>query len=305
MSSSMPAFPPSQLRQFLLVAELGSYTAAAMRANRTQSALSLAIKQMEQRLGQALFEPTARTTLTPFGRQCVPFVRALLEHHDNAAATMMRLAHGQAGRLTIACVGAAFRVLLSDLLPRFAQAYPDIGISVLDYHSANVARAVLSSEADFGLGSAVSHDDRLTFQPLFRDTFGVVCPASHPLAKRKSVAWEELQGLPLIGSPAHELLSDLPQAALLRASKHQASHMVPTIGMLEQGLGITVLGASAFDPAKHDLRYVPLTTPSLTFELGLTKLADRTLLPPAALMEEMILATFAPSGGPGSQLDAH
>ena len=290
MVTALPALSHTQLRLFLLVADLGSYTAAALQACRSQSALSLAIRQMENKLGEGLFEPAARTVLTPFGQGCVPIARTLVDQHERSVAAMHNLAQSRTGKLTIACVGTALRVLVAPSLGRFVAKYPDIGISLLDYNSANVERAVLSYEADLGFCSRVSSNERLHFTPLFGDSFGVVCDRGHPFSQRKSMTWDDLNGATLIGSPVHALLDNRPEAAVLRTCKYQSTHMNTTIAMLEQGLGVSVLGSSTLLADKPGLCYVPLVKPVVKFELGLLKLNGRTLPPPAAAMERIMLA---------------
>jgi DNA-binding transcriptional LysR family regulator len=58
----------AQLRHFLLVVETKNYRTAARRAFKSQPAFSQSIRQLEARLGQPLFEKTARTTRTSSAR---------------------------------------------------------------------------------------------------------------------------------------------------------------------------------------------------------------------------------------------
>lgn len=280
----------AQLRQFLLVAGLGSYTAAATRANRTQSALSLSIRQMERRLGQALFEPASRGTLTAFGAQCLPIARGLVEHYEGTVLTMHSLARGEEGRLTIASVGTGQRRLLSRHLPRFVAAFPLVRISLLDLDTANVERAVLTYEADIGLcGRSADVPAGLDFVHLFTQQLGVVCMRGHELASRKTIAWSELAKYPLIASPVHVPLLERPEAAPLRNCAYYASHLAPQLDMLRMGMGITVLGSEAL-PDGPDFRHVPLVRPRVESGFGLVKRTGRALSPPAAAMERLILA---------------
>ena len=67
------------MRSFLAVADSGSVTAAAERLFRTQSAVSLQVKRLEQNLGQPLFDRQARgVVLTPRGEQLVPYARRVV-----------------------------------------------------------------------------------------------------------------------------------------------------------------------------------------------------------------------------------
>ncbi len=290
MSSSRSPLSTTQIRNFLFVAEGGSYSVAAKRANRSQSAVSLSIRELESRLGEALFEAGSRTTLTPFGEQCLPVVKALVHQSEHVLALLSNLAQGRGGTLRIASVGTAQRLLLRPLLPSFVKAFPDVGIALTDSHSNSVERAVLSHEADFGLCTPTLRDERLEVFSLFSQTLGVVCAASHPLSKRISMKWSELEGVALIGTPIHKLVRDIPATRALDHCKHYASHLGPMLELLHLGVWATVLGSYAVPASEKKICFIPLTHPNVENELALIKLKGRTLLPYASEMESQILA---------------
>ena len=77
------------MRSFLAVTDAGSVTTAAARLYRTQSAVSLQIKRLEESLGQPLFERQARgVALTPRGEQLVPYARKVVALLDQAAVAL-------------------------------------------------------------------------------------------------------------------------------------------------------------------------------------------------------------------------
>lgn len=77
------------MRSFLAVADTGSVTAAAARLSRTQSAVSLQIKRLEESLGQPLFDRQARgVSLTPRGDQLLPYARRVVALLDEAAIAL-------------------------------------------------------------------------------------------------------------------------------------------------------------------------------------------------------------------------
>lgn len=279
----------AQLRHFVLVAESGSYSIAAKRANRSQSAVSLSIRELEERLALNLFEPAARTTLTAFGEQCLPLVKALVLQEHQVADSLWHLARGVGGTLRIACVGTAHRLFLSPLLRQFASQFPQLGIALFDYQSTDVERAVLSGEVDFGLCTPVHVDARLEHQMLLSHALGLVCTQMHPLARRKSLKWADLQGFALVGSPVHELVVELPAADILQGCKHYASHIRPMLELLQLFNVATVMGPQHVPMEQSDLRFIPLTDPTIKIDLALVKLRGRTLLPHAAALAAMIV----------------
>ena len=77
------------MRSFLAVADSGSVTIAAARLFRTQSAVSLQIKRLEESLGQPLFTRQARgVDLTPRGEQLLPYARKVVALLDQAAIAL-------------------------------------------------------------------------------------------------------------------------------------------------------------------------------------------------------------------------
>jgi DNA-binding transcriptional LysR family regulator len=131
---------------------------------------------------------------------------------------------------------------------------------------------------------------------LLRDAFGLVCHRGHPLARRKSVTWREIEDLPLVGTIAHRQLAGYPQAAFMLDRQVFVSNMMSLLAMLERGVGVTVLARLGVPPDSRGLAFVPLSAPRIERELGITRLAGRSLSPAAARMEEMLRAKAAKRG---------
>jgi DNA-binding transcriptional LysR family regulator len=287
---ALPADLPAHfLRYFVLIAESGSFRASALAAHRSQPALSLAIKQLENLFGQHLFEPAERTRLTAFGAACLPLVKDFLRHQARAVRALQKLASHEAGSVTLACVPTAATHLLPDVLSRFIAAYPGVEIALLDDNSPRIERMILAEEVDFGICSALSVDAQLSFEPLMQDQYGLVCGPGHPLARRKRVTWAEIADLPLLGSVAHEQLKFYPEAPMLAEPRVFLSNMTSLLSLLDRGVGAAVLAALAIPPNYADrLRFVPLTQPAIKRDLGILRLSNRVLSAPASNMLELI-----------------
>jgi DNA-binding transcriptional LysR family regulator len=283
-------------RHFLLVAELHSFRAAAARAYRSQPALSLSIQEMEQRLGQPLFERTSRVTLTPFGQACLPLARDLVEHHDRVNGAMAGMASRESGLLTLASVATAAIHWIPALIAEYRHAHPGVALRLYDDNSEGVERMVLSGQVELGVCSPVLRDKRLAFEPLWRDAFGLICQREHALARRTSVTWKEISTLPLIGTVAHQQLAGYPQAAFMLNRPFFVSNMMSLLAMLERGVGVTVLARLVMPPEMRELVFVPLVRPRIERHLGITRLAGRTLSPAGAGMEALLRASAARMG---------
>ena len=278
----------TQLRNFLHVVDVGSFRGAAERAHRSQPALSLSIKELEARFGHPLFERSTPTHLTPLAHDCVPIVRDLVEHYDRVCESLGRLANGQTGSLSVASVMTATTHWLSELVPEFVRKYPDVTIRMVDDNSANIEKLVLAKSIDFGICSRVNDDNRLAFEPLNHDVFGLVCRHDHALAGRATIDWKALEGLPLVGTTTHRSLRGHPQAAPLQHPAMYVENMTALLSLLNRGQSVTVLPALAVPPYANGLAFVPLKNPTIKRELGILSMKDKVFLPPAAIMLAMI-----------------
>ncbi|HEY0291639.1 MAG TPA: LysR substrate-binding domain-containing protein [Hansschlegelia sp.] len=117
------------LRTFVLLIELRSVTRVARKLHRTQPAVSLQIRRLEEAAGQPLFESDLRRLrLTPQGETLLPYARAVLRMHDEA---QLRLASEEIeGRVTLGCPDLYAAFLLPETLASFRKAYPRVEVSV-------------------------------------------------------------------------------------------------------------------------------------------------------------------------------
>src|SRR2546426_12127971 len=105
-----------QLRAFIAIAELGTFTAGARRVHVTQAAISMQIRQLENELGAKLFiRAPRRGMLTEAGEQLLQRAREILRDHDAAIEEMGELAGAGRGRLRN---GSASAKVTTDVLPR-------------------------------------------------------------------------------------------------------------------------------------------------------------------------------------------
>lgn len=120
---------PELLRSFVAAADSGSFTGAARQVNRTQSAVSMQIKRLEDDLGRAVFLRLPRgVALTPDGETLYRYARRILTLYDEAAARLGAPRASGAVRFGVPEDFAALR--LSGILARFAARFPLVRVDV-------------------------------------------------------------------------------------------------------------------------------------------------------------------------------
>jgi DNA-binding transcriptional LysR family regulator len=211
----LPELKLAPLRYLLSIIDTGGFHAAAKQLHRSQPAISMAVRDLEERLGQPLFEKgNGRAMLTPFGRWCEPRFRELVAHHDRVCRDALAIARQQRGRVDIAAVPSVASRLMPTLLAGFLKAYPGIDISLQDGHSERVNEMVLKGEVELGITSLWLPDDALRFNALLHDDIGVVCREDHPLAQQDALHWRALKPYTLIRNGTSRLLEGSPAAEL-------------------------------------------------------------------------------------------
>lgn len=141
-----------QLRVLVAIADTGSFSAAARRLGRVQSAVSQAMAVLEGLLGLKVWDRSERTVqLTPRGRAVVEAARRVLDEAERMQETVRALADGKGERLSL-CVDALFpaRALVS-LAVALKQAFPAVELVVETDTLASVARRVERREQDVGI----------------------------------------------------------------------------------------------------------------------------------------------------------
>lgn len=140
------------LEQFHLVAELGSFSAAARRLGVSTSAVSQAVRHLEQRLGAALLHRTTRSvSLTEPGARYLASTTAALAALEAANEALGELGRGPRGTLRLNVLRGAHQMVLQPILGRFMAAYPEISLEIfIDSGTADVVGEGFDAGIRFG-----------------------------------------------------------------------------------------------------------------------------------------------------------
>ncbi|WP_127019283.1 LysR family transcriptional regulator [Rheinheimera mangrovi] len=146
------------LKAFLAVARLNSFTKAAAELGVTPSALSHLIKALESKLGVRLFARTTRSiSPTEAGRQLIDDLAPLFEKVDDAIKRLSELRDKPAGHIRITGADDAIEYILRPALTRFLVRYPDISVEVgIDYGFTDIVKERF--DAGIRLGEDLNND---------------------------------------------------------------------------------------------------------------------------------------------------
>lgn len=278
------------LRTFVEVADHGNIRDASERLYRTPSAVSMTLKQIEDRLGCPLFETDRKSTLTEMGRFLYDQSVIVLRDYDRAMERIDAQSKARSGRLRIASVPSVATMLLPGFLQRFAATRPDLDIDLVDTDSTDVRHLVETGEVDLGIAGLPADLPGIASETIFRDPFKLVCRSDSPLAQRTDeLDWSDLDGVAMI---LNEAARNLPSAAFQRLAgqaRLSVRNVASLIAMVQAGMGVTLLPSLATVNLPATLAARPLRDPVCMRTLGLHWRLGRTPSPVA----QRFMAEFA------------
>ncbi|QHD07149.1 LysR family transcriptional regulator [Pseudomonas sp. R76] len=272
----------TQLEIFSRVAELHSFTLAAHRLGIGQSAVSHAIKALEQELGVELFRRhQSHVELSDIGRQLLMRARTLLGVADTLQQEASDARGMKRGTLRIGSFGpTSSNRLLPRILERFRREHPGIEVHVDEGPDRQVIQWL--DERRIDVGFVVLEQERFDTFALFQDQMVALLPAAHPLAVQPCVELKALCDDPFILTEAgsQELVSRLFTAARLTPNvRYRCSQLLSTLEAVSRGDGVSVV-AQASLPERPDARYhVRPLTPRVSRDIGLAVLDQRQSTP--------------------------
>ncbi|MBK9083612.1 MAG: LysR family transcriptional regulator [Rhizobiales bacterium] len=148
-----------QLRSFLSIVDTGSFTRAAERVNKTQSAVSMQIRRLEEQLGRPLFAKQGRgVRLSRDGETLVDYAREMLRIEASALAAVADKA--LAGHVVLGLPDDYADWLLADVVKQFSRSHPLVELSIICDNSTQLVDRVASRELDIAVITA-SDDERV------------------------------------------------------------------------------------------------------------------------------------------------
>ncbi len=253
----------TQLKALVAIAKHGSYSEAALETMQSQSTLSHAISELERSLDAKLFERGRRgASLTELGQR-------LLEHAKHATDSVEALEQearleqaGLTGTIKIMSIRSAATFILPPIISGFMERFPNVTFEFLEEGDDDnpIEDSVRSGRADLGILETPFVGDGLLEFELARDEYLLLEPSK----RRAMRTWQDLKKQPYImcvgGCTRH----------IREHWESQGVHLEPAfriredsviLGMVAQGLGISVLPRLAVEPLPAGIRASPLPTP--------------------------------------------
>ena len=164
----------------------------------TQAALSTSVKEREETVGfKLLARSTRRVRISPEGEQFLPHAQHALDalKQIERCAAEVRNRHQILKIATSRLVGWS---LMTRIYHDFHLAHPNIRLTPIDVKIEDIRASVEQGQVDLAISTDSPVGQHFVAIPLFQSRISLVCPANHPLARRKRLRWVEILDEPLI-----------------------------------------------------------------------------------------------------------
>ncbi|MES2847074.1 MAG: LysR family transcriptional regulator [Pseudomonadota bacterium] len=292
-----------QLSTFVGIYEEGSFNKAALRLNATQSGLSMQIKNLEEGLGCALFDRTAKgVTPTLAGTRLYSTAVAILRQLDGAEADLRNLSGTVSGRLRVGLMPTFTRGMLAPVLSRFLADYPNVEVSIVEAYSALLIDKLAEGDVDFAIVPKSADRDGIRSRHLGADREFLVRRPGGALPHLAPVRLADLPPLHLVlptpGNARRDRLdtffatNGLPVASIVSMDA-----MIATLEFVADSDYATILPATIcgkdMDGTARWLH--PIISPALSVSYAVIEPAKKTLSPAATIFLQRLEAEYLDS----------
>lgn len=305
----MRAFNLDQLRSFLTVIELGSFSAAARQLNLSQPAVSIQIRELEARAGLRLIERLGKKAFpTAAGTDLAAHARRIQAEAEHAELTLHRHRDGYLGKVRIGTGAATLTYLLPPVLRALRDSHPNVEVSVIAGTTAGMIEHLLANRLDLGIVTLPADHPLIDITPINTKELVAILPADRPgVPDRLRPA--DLADMPLVieerGSNLTLLVLEWLAAGGIRPHPILEYNGLEAVkAIVGAGLGYAIIQTeAAMDGVARDRFVVRRLDPPLSREIALAQRRDKPDSLALRLVREAIMTLLPPKVAPPPTLN--
>ncbi len=300
------SFSLRQIRYFIAAADAGKISLAAANLSVSQSAVTAAIKALEDELEARLFaRHSTGVTLTYEGHQFLQHAHNIVAAVSEATRAPRRSGRSVEGEIHVGVTYTVAGYFLPQILARFARVFPGISVKMREISRDEIEQGIMDGSLDIAvmLVSNLQNRDAIDSEVLIRSHRRLWLCADHHLMEKNAVSLAEVAREPYV-----MLTVDEANRTALRywaATPHRPSIIFETSSveavrsMVATGMGVTILSDMVYRPwslegQRIEVRTVADAVPSM--DVGLAWRRGKSMPPSAHAFHEYLSLTFSGSG---------
>ena len=297
------------LRYFTALAETLSFTRAAERVHVTQSTLSHQIRQLEDEVGQPLFDRIGKKVVTTeAGELFLGFAGRALKEVDLGVAMLKPGAGGLTGQVRIGATHTFNIGLIPECVAQFLARHPTVQVRVEELPAELIGTKLHAGELDIGIAYRPNGPTDLWFEPLYNEEMVLVVSDTHPLAGRKRIRMVELHQQRLVLMPDYFATRTLLEECFKASGAEplvvaEMSTIAPMLGLALRTQVGAIVAINAVPAGMTGLQMIPIESPTPIRTPGiLWRLEDDKAAPVqsfAVIVRKTALGNSLRQAGPG------
>ena len=217
----------THLLAFFEVARAGSISAGAQRLRVSQPAVTREIKELEERLGLALFDRLPRgVSLTDAGVALQGYAAQIFALADAAESELLELAGLSSGHVSIGASATVGVYLVPDMIATFNASFSKVTVDLTVANTQQVEQGLTTREFALGFVEGPYDEKQLNARVIGTDEIVAVAAATHPLAKRKIAARDLASNAVVLSEPGSGT-----RAAVEEAFARSGLHIEPAMSI--------------------------------------------------------------------------
>ncbi len=268
------------LNYFIAVAEERNFSSAAERLYMAQSQVSRIIRHLEDEVlgGVKLFRRLKKRPLeiTEAGKAFLEEAYLIVESVEKAINKTIQVDRGEMGSLVIGINSSIVNSYLAQILRAFTCRFQQVNLLLKNLTSHHQIQLLVKKQLDLAfvlLPKEQVLKDNLESMLITEESFKVVLPEIHPLAKKSEIALKELKNANFIlPSPSESPLYGQVTSVCLKADfvpnvVHEATSMITILGLVAGGMGVSILPANAESLRRNDVVYRNIAESTMNLKL--------------------------------------
>lgn len=251
------------LQTFLLAAENGSFRRAAEESNRSPSAVSMQIRDLEEQIGISLFIRTAqRASLTPEGQVLFEQIANAMSQVQGSLDRLTEIAARRKGKVQIACAPTLAASRLGDILATFKLRYPRSVVEVIETPPQGALGLLQQQEVEFYIGPELPNLNDFQFESILDDPL-MACIPTEIYGGEQKLPLSDLLRFPLIllnrKTAVRGLVDRLTAAEGIELKpQYEVESAQTAVALVSSGLGVCVVPGIAISRNDERMRVVPI-----------------------------------------------
>jgi len=286
----------NQLRVFFLAATHENFTTAAEKLYITQPAVTAQVKLLEAGCNLKLFKKRGRKVyLSDEGKILYPYVRRIFDYEKELENVIDDMRELKRGVLRLGTTKTYARYFMPWIITRFRETYPDIKIHLDEGSSQDMTLSLVDFQNEIAIiAKAEGHRD-VYFLPFSREELVLITAPDHPLAGKKSVAFDQISReriiMKEIGSGTRRLVNQLfssHQCAPDVLMETSNTEFIKQLVQRGDGISFLVKQAVAIELGEGRLAGVTLEGARMFLDVSIAYLKNQHLSPPAQAFLDML-----------------